>query len=95
MTILDFTNQSIFHIGFNTFFGVLFGALFAMFYDRIPSKDIKKGLVFSMIIFLITTFQAAIYGIVYTGYPIAIALFYQGFLAFIAYGLVLGYLYKK
>jgi len=94
VTLSFLTLQSIFHIGVNTFYGIFFGVMFAMFYDRVPYQGIKKGLVYGLIVYLITSFQVAFYGIVNTWYDFAIAWSYSAFLAFIAYGLVLGAIYK-
>ena len=48
LEFLPFT--ATFHIGFNTFWGVIFGVLFAKFYDVIPGgSGVKKGLMWGLI----------------------------------------------
>ena len=86
-------------MGFSRFvqygWGVIFGMLFVIFYERIPGKRILKGVVFSLTVYFITTFRGAVYTLVY-GLPVV---FYYlavgGFLMFPTFGLVLGALYKK
>jgi hypothetical protein len=73
--------------------GAIFGILFAFFYERVPGHNISKGLIFSMIIFSITNLPLAIHSIVYGIFAGFFAWTFAIF-AFIAYGLVLGYLYK-
>lgn len=87
------------HVFFNMIWGVVFGMLFVMFYDGIPGKDIKKGIVFSLVIFFITTFRGNIHQLTYSSTPAALFRSYSwiiiGFFMFLTVGLVLGLLYKK
>jgi hypothetical protein len=87
------------HVFFNMIWGVVFGMLFVMFYDRIPSKDIKKGIVFSLTIFFITTFRGNFRQIAYSGMPKLLLYSYEwitmGFFMFLTVGFVLGLFYKK
>ena len=82
------------HAFFNMIWGIVFGMLFAMFYDRIPGKGIKKGIVYSLTLFFITTFRGSIYGL-----PYGNLIFYSfstiSFFHFLTVGLVLGLLYRK
>jgi len=87
------------HAFFNMIWGVFFGMFFVMFYDRIPDKDIKKGIVFSLTIFFITTFRGNIHQIAYADTPKLLLYSYEwitmGFFMFLTVGLVLGLLYRK
>ena len=87
-------NQLGTHVFFNLIWGGIFGMLFAFFYERIPDGKISKSLIFSMIIFSITSFRVGIYYLVYGSFPGFFGWVFFGFFAFIPYGLLLGYLYK-
>jgi hypothetical protein len=77
--------------------GIIFGAFYALFYDYIPAKGIKKGLYYGLIIWIIIFFRSTviktIHAYVFKQHiiPEAIASF---FAICIAYGLLIGYLYK-
>jgi hypothetical protein len=83
------------HVFFNMIFVIVFGILYVMFYDKIPGKGVLKGIVFSLVIFLITSFRLGIYylayGLITNFYLWSIA----GFIYFPIFGLVLGLLYRK
>jgi hypothetical protein len=75
--------------------GITFGILFVMFYERIPYKGIMKGIIFGVIINFITSFRCAIGYLVYgvdPGYSLmwGTTAFIQAFIV----GLTLGLLYK-
>ena len=82
------------HSLINMLWGAFFGILFTMFYIRIPGKKILKGIVFAIIIFFITSFRFAIYGLLYELPPVFVAWGNAIFL-FLAYGIILGLLYRK
>ena len=76
--------------------GMIWAGFYAFFYDYVPSKGIKKGIIYALMIWIISGFREAVVAIPY-GYhmwtiPYAIATFFS---IVITYGLVLGYLYKK
>jgi hypothetical protein len=83
------------HVFFNMIFVIIFGILYVMFYEKIPGKGVLKGIVFSLVIFLITSFRLGIYYLAYglntNFYMWSIA----GFIYFPIFGIVLGYLYRK
>jgi len=78
------------------FFGVIFGAIYAKFYDSIPGKSAIKGLIFGLMIWLIKDIAAGAY-VAFTmrEFAVGINLIVGGSYMWIIYGLVLGYLYKK
>jgi hypothetical protein len=82
-------------IPYNIMWGIVFGLAFAMTYDRIPGKGATKGLIFALIFYwLLSNIRNS--QIMATGGEIRwpIIQVWVGFFASIAYGLVLGYLYK-
>jgi hypothetical protein len=83
------------HVFFNLIWGAIFGMLFAFFYERIPGRNISKSLIFSMVIFSITSFRAGIYYLAYGSFQASFGWIFFGFFAFIPFGLVLGLLYRK
>jgi hypothetical protein len=90
------------HVFIHLIYGVFFGAVFAKAYNIIPKKGIVKGFYYGLILFFISAFQITtwyvtiglafndvfswIWGIVFTIFDIFVLP---------AYGLVLGWLYKK
>jgi hypothetical protein len=101
---LDFwLSQSGSHILFHIIWGIIFGAIFAKVYNLVPRKGIMKGLSYSLIIFLITTVQSSVYtlgyGVSYSNWSsvyIAIwGIFVGLFSTGIAYGIMIGFLYRK
>ena len=90
------------HLSVDLIWGIIFGMIYAFFYDLIPSKGAVKGLYFGLLIWLIKDIAASSYAVlVLVDIPsaitraLAIDLVLFGFFMWIAYGLVLGYLYKK
>ena len=80
-------------------YGIILGASYAYFYDYIPSKGVRKGLIFGLIIWttanirVASLFAAHNYIMWLTR---ATAYIFVGFLSVcIPYGLVLGVLYRK
>jgi hypothetical protein len=49
------------HIVINMFWYGIFGAFYAMFYDRIPGRNLMKGLYFGLIFWIITSFRIGVY----------------------------------
>jgi len=76
--------------------GMIWAGFYAFFYDYVPSKGIKKGIIFALIIWIISGFRYAVtvsaYGFYLYTIPMAISTFFS---IAITYGLLLGILYKK
>jgi hypothetical protein len=84
--------------GLNVIWGAIFGMIFAKVYNLVPGKGVSKGLIFSLLVWvLIGIYPVTFYLLVYdpplttmaTGWAMV------GFIIRIFYGLVLGALYKK
>jgi len=86
-------------IGFNLVWGAIFGALYVKFQNQIPGKGILKGLVFGLLIWVIHSIYPATFYTVVASPPwvsFAINWVSGGFIVrALAYGSVLGALYKK
>jgi hypothetical protein len=88
------------HLSLNIIWGMFFGVIFVMIYDRIPGRGIKKGLIFGLLFYWVLSnvrigsFLQS-YGDLWYGFDWAVAFIWGGFFPSIAYGLVLGYLYRK
>ena len=85
------------NVTYNTFWGVILGLIYARTYDVIPGKDIVKGLVFGMVAYLIANIRAAqIFTSFGQGTVVKVLTFIpMGFIYFLIFGLIVGYLYKK
>ncbi|WP_455369828.1 hypothetical protein [[Eubacterium] cellulosolvens] len=88
-------SAAIIHIGMTTIWAVVFGVIYAKFYDVIPGKGVKKGLVFGFIIYLLADLWAASYFIANQHFQAASSFIFSGFFHVIIYGPLLGVLYKK
>lgn len=83
--------------------GIVFGTLYAMFYDKIPKSGILKGLIFAMAIYFFTNLPNTIHELMYyqvltLEYEVlvrGILSLLTGLFAFVPFGLVLGWLYRK
>ena len=83
-------------ISLGLIWGSIFGAIYAYTHDIIPSKGVIKGLYFGLIIWLIKDVAAGSYtALILTQIQTALLLIIYGFIMWIVYGLLLGYLYKK
>jgi hypothetical protein len=102
LTFEFWLDQSGTHLFINLVWGALFGAMFARFYNLIPSKGILKGLYYSLMVYLFTTVQSSAYeagwwlgSFSWDAFYIMLWGIFVGFLSTgIALGLVLGALYK-
>jgi len=102
-TIEYWWNQAGTHILINMIWGTVFGAIFAIVYDLVPGKKIRKGILFGLIMFFITTFLVGtwlvIWPIFHNEWNIATyyagAAFLTGGANAVVFGLVLGLLYRK
>jgi len=75
--------------------GSIFGALYAIFFDRIPRTGVMKGLYFGLILWIIANIRPALLMASHWGNHWVIAFTVIGIFIFSSYGLVLGVLYKK
>ena len=76
--------------------GIIWGALYSFFYDHIPGKGLKKGLIFSLLVWIAVTFHPAIVIVQYGFDEYFIPWVLTGFFSVcITYGLLIGYLCKK
>ena len=90
------------HIFINVAWGIVFGAIYARIYNSVPGMGVSKGIIYGLTVFLIDGFQIATY---YMGWGLSSSaefaiftasfIFFVGFFAWIVFGLVLGYLYRK
>ncbi len=77
-------------------FGAIFGMLYEKLYDSCPGEGIMKGINGGLIIWLVKDIAAGVFvGFVHGNIGIATSLIFVGFFMWIAYGAVLGMLYKK
>jgi len=82
------------HIGFNTIFGTAFGIVYTRFYDVIPGKGIKKGLVYALILYLAQDLWPASYYLANGNFPASSGFLFSGILVSATYGLLQGALYQ-
>jgi hypothetical protein len=88
---------------FDMIWGIVFGVLFAMFYEKIPGKGIFKGLIFAISVYFFTNLPTTVYHLMYyqlltLEYEILIWGIWSiltGLSVFIPFGIVLGLLYRK
>ena len=80
----------------NVTWGVFFGFAFVMFYNCIPRQGVKKGIIYGLIVyFLLSNLRSAAFTYMFGFSEAAFSWAIHGIFASIAYGAVLGYLYKK
>jgi len=82
------------------FWGIIFNIIFVLLYARMPGKNVMKGLYYGLILFLVVViYNSTAVSLVYSNKPGAfealLMLTISFGLAFISYGIVLGYFYKK
>jgi hypothetical protein len=79
-----------------SFWGIIVGGLYGFFYDYIPSKGVKKGLIFGLIIWIAVAIYPAT---INYGYGAGEYFIPKTFTLFISqcvvYGSLIGILYKK
>jgi hypothetical protein len=84
------------HLSLDIFWGMIGGAAYSYLYSLIPGKAAVKGLIFGFSIWVIKDVAAGSYlALTMMQVNSAILLIIGGFVMWIVYGLVLGYLYKK
>jgi hypothetical protein len=79
----------------NGIWGAILGWLYRFFYNSIPGKGITKGIVFSLLIFLVAGVRIASLVQIYNMVDLGIATVWLGFWNRLSQGAVLGALYKK
>lgn len=84
------------HLALDIFWGMIGGVAYSYLYSLIPGKAVLKGLTFGLSIWVIKDVAAGSYlALTMLVVNSAIILIIGGFVMWIVYGLVLGYLYKK
>ena len=84
------------HLALDIFWGMIGGVAYSYLYNMIPGKGVVKGLCFGVSIWVIKDVAAGSYlALTMLVVNSAIILIIGGFVMWIAYGLVLGYLYRK
>jgi hypothetical protein len=87
---------SVAQLSLNIFWGMIGGLAYSYLYNMIPGKDAMKGLTFGFSIWVIKDVAAGSYlALTMMETNPAILLIFGGFVMWIVYGPVLGYLYKK
>ena len=74
-------------------FGIICGVIYSRAYSLILGKGVSKGLFFGLILLLILWIRHATWCLAYGLYAYAASEVCTGFLKWVAYGLVLGFLY--
>jgi hypothetical protein len=93
---VDVKMLAIYTIIMASLWGILWALLYAFFYDYIPSKGVKKGLFYGLIIWIIAPTSNWILSAAYGYYLWAIQTAIVTFFSIgIVYGLMLGYIYKE
>jgi len=82
------------HVGFNMIFGIAFGIIYTRFYDVIPYKGIKKGLVYGLILYLTQDLWPAFYYLVYGNLTWISGFLFSGIFVSLTYGFLQGALYE-
>lgn len=80
----------------NSFWGIVYCLLFAFFYDYIPFKGVKKGVIFGLIIWIAVSVHPASLLIGYGFHQFFIPMTFIAFISTcVVYGSLIGILYKK
>ena len=90
------TNFALVHILMGVIWGGIFGIIYSKGYGLIPGEGLSKSFFFGMLVFLITNFRDASYYLPYWPLynPLTFSWIFIGVFMWIAYGLVLGFLYE-
>lgn len=83
------------HAWVNMFLMGIYGAIYAMFYNKIPGKGLFKGSIFGLIIWAIIDLQTGLYYLMYGMLNWALTMGIESADLYIFFGLVLEGLYKK
>ena len=88
-------------IGINIVWGAIFGFMYQMFHDSIPGKGVVKGVVFGFLIWLVHAIYPFTFVMIFWAEDPSVTTFGNsmvvgGFIVrVIAYGIAIGYLFKK
>jgi hypothetical protein len=95
LRVITVVEWSVYTIILTVIYGAIFGVIFARIYDSIPGNGILKGVTFGSVIWFIKDITTGI-DLAIEREPVSvIAMIWVGFFTWIAYGLVLGRVYKK
>lgn len=76
--------------------GIIFGVIYSLLYNCIPGEGVLKGLNYGIFIWLVIDIAASSFIVLIgIGTNYAFSLIFFGFFMWVAYGLILGSLYKK
>ena len=103
LTFDFFLSQGGAHAFVNMIWSIFFGMIFARVYNLVPSRNVKKGILFSLILYFIYDFHLGTFCIIWAFYHnallivkfLAYGMFVIGIAQAIVFGLVLGLLYRK
>ena len=87
-----------FHVqtAINVTFGIFFGFAFVLVYNSIPRQGIVKGIIYGLVFYLLlSNLRAATFSFMFGFSEAALSWTIHSIFASVAYGSVLGYLYKK
>jgi hypothetical protein len=102
-TIDYWQSQAGTHVFINMFWGTIYGIIFPKVYDLVPGKGIKKGFLYGMILYLVTSFLIGVNGTIWSAFhydwfmarAYAGNMFVIGSAQAVAFSLVFGLLYRK
>jgi hypothetical protein len=95
ITPTPFTGLAGVHIILNMIWGTIAGVLYPVVYNLVPAKGVTKGLYYGLIFFLVTSFRTTVYYLGWGDMNLTWMWGFVGIFQVIAYGLVLGALYRK
>ena len=79
-----------------TIWGIVWGLLYSIFYDYLPYQGLKKGIFYGFILWVFVIIYPEVMSIMYGYHQYSIPNITTNFVSIvIAYGLLIGYLYKK
>jgi hypothetical protein len=90
---ISFSNLVAIEIIISTIWGTILGIIYSKIYDSIPGKDVLKGFVYGLGIYLILAIRSVTFYWFYGDIPKAISLIFT-IIVWVTYGLILGILYK-
>ena len=88
------TNNLVMNIPLFGFWGIVLGIIYSKVYNVLPRKGILKGLVYGLILYILVTIRIEFFSFAYGKYLDAFGHIFAGFFQWMAYGLVLGFLYE-
>jgi hypothetical protein len=94
-TIMFLVRQVIIHIGINALWGVIFGIIFALFFDRIPGKGIMKGIWIGAVYSLFSVIRPTLFVVAYGFFIWGIAFMLSASLEKFVYGILFTKFYKE